>query len=37
VIVPTSEFVAIGFPNLNLGSWYTKLSYTVLHNDCPTY
>ncbi len=30
VIVPTAEFVATGFPNLNLGGWYNKLSYTIL-------
>ncbi len=30
-IVPTSDSVAIGFPNLKLGGWYNKLSYKVLH------
>ena len=37
VIVPTVESVAIGFPNLKLGSWYNKLSYTVLHKGYHAY
>jgi len=37
VIVPTDEFVAIGFPNLNLGNWYTKISYAVLHKGYHQY
>lgn len=27
--VPTAEFPAIGFPNLNLGGWYNRLSYSM--------
>ena len=30
VIVPTEEFVAVGFPNLKLGNWFNKLSYSVV-------
>jgi len=26
---PTAEFAAIGFPNLPLGGWYNKLSYSL--------
>jgi sterol 3beta-glucosyltransferase len=26
---PTSEFVAMGFPNLPLGGWYNRLSYVL--------
>lgn len=37
VIVPTDEFVAIGFPNLKLGSWYNQLSYWVLHKGYHQY
>jgi sterol 3beta-glucosyltransferase len=37
VIVPTAEFVAIGFPRLKLGSWYNKLSYTAVHKGYHTY
>jgi len=37
VIVPTAESVAIGFPNLKLGSWYNKLSYTILHKGYHQY
>ena len=37
VIVPTVESVAIGFPNLKLGPWYNKLSYTVLHKGYHAY
>ncbi|MDJ0573257.1 MAG: glycosyltransferase [Pleurocapsa sp. MO_192.B19] len=36
-IVPTAESVAIGFPNLNLGFWYNKLSYWVLHQGYRMY
>jgi sterol 3beta-glucosyltransferase len=37
VIVPTAESVAIGFPNLKLGRWYNRLSYTVLQRGYHTY
>ncbi len=37
VIVPTVESVATGFPNLKLGPWYNKLSYTVLHKGYHAY
>jgi sterol 3beta-glucosyltransferase len=37
VIVPTEEFVAVGFPNLKLGNWYTKLSYTIVHKGYHQY
>jgi sterol 3beta-glucosyltransferase len=37
VIVPTAEFVAIGFPDLKLGSWYNRLSYQVLHRGYHSY
>ena len=37
LIVPTAEFVAIGFPNLKLGGWYNKFSYQVLHKGYHTY
>jgi len=37
VIVPTAESAAIGFPNLNLGRWYNKLSYTILHKGYHQY
>jgi sterol 3beta-glucosyltransferase len=37
VIVPTSESAAIGFPNLNLGRWYNRLSYAVLHKGYHQY
>lgn len=36
-IVPTDEFVAIGFPDFKLGSWYNKLSYAVLHKGYHMY
>jgi sterol 3beta-glucosyltransferase len=37
VIVPTSEFVAIGFPNLKLGGAYNKLSYSIVHKGYHSY
>jgi sterol 3beta-glucosyltransferase len=37
VIVPTLEYVAIGFPNCIQGSWYTKLSYKILHKGYHQY
>ena len=36
-IVPTAESVALGFPNLKLGSWYNKFSYWVLHQGYHMY
>ena len=36
-IVPTGESVAIGLPNLKLGSWYNQLSYALLHKGYHTY
>ncbi len=36
-IVPTAESVAIGFPNLKLGSWYNKFSYWILHQGYHLY
>ena len=29
LIVPTAEYVAIGFPDLKLGGWYISLSFQV--------
>jgi len=37
IIVPTVENVAIGFPNLKLGRWYSKLSYRILHTGYHQY
>jgi sterol 3beta-glucosyltransferase len=37
LIVPTAEFVAIGVPDLKLGSRYNRLSYKVLHRGYHTY
>lgn len=37
LIVPTAESVAIGFPNLKLGSWYNKFSYNLLHRGYHIY
>ncbi|MEO0683769.1 MAG: glycosyltransferase, partial [Cyanobacteria bacterium J06649_11] len=37
LIVPTAEYVAIGFPDLKLGGWYNKFSYVLLHKGYHTY
>ncbi|AFY57474.1 glycosyl transferase, UDP-glucuronosyltransferase [Rivularia sp. PCC 7116] len=37
LIVPTAEYVAIGFPNLKLGGWYNKFSYVLLHKGYRVY
>lgn len=37
IMVPTSEFPAIGFPRLGLGRWYNRLSYRILHKGYHSY
>jgi len=37
VIVPTSEFPAIGFPNLKLGAGFNRLSYSIIHKGYHSY
>jgi sterol 3beta-glucosyltransferase len=31
MLVPTAQFVALGIPDLRLGSWFNKFSYKVVH------
>ena len=37
LLVPTTEFVAVGFPDLKLGGWFNKLSYAVVHKGYRNY
>jgi sterol 3beta-glucosyltransferase len=37
VIVPTREFVAIGFPDLKLGGGFNRLSYSIVHKGYHNY
>lgn len=30
IYVPTKEFSCMGFPNLNLGGWYNKMTYKII-------
>lgn len=31
LLVPTGDYPCIGFPKLNLGRWYNKMTYSVVH------
>lgn len=37
LVIPTREMPAAGLPALNLGGWYNRLTYTVVHKGFTTY
>lgn len=37
LLVPTAEFVAVGFPDLKLGGWFNRLSYAVVNKGYHSY
>lgn len=37
LVVPTSEMPAAGLPDLKLGGWYNRLTYTLVHKGFTTY